>query len=359
MKVFDLFNDKFIFDLSYKYICSKDNIIKEEYELDKSILVKNPHLIITDLNDNIIDKIDDVQPLYLYPLSVLDYCNNIKKMKMLSINIWEYSKDIDYLSFIINNDIKLVEFTISKDVDLELIENIKKNNVKIIINVTDLDLNAAIMKSMHYADYIRLFIPSQIDDFISLEKCLKLINNNKENKTLFTVKTYLHINMIDKYEKLINLLNKYNVDILQVSKELIPLYAENARVDIKDQEKIRYLENKYNKLGKTRFISVKNLSELYYPRFMLNDKNSRKCYASIMKPYMFKDILLPCKVVGKLNNKDYWNLGNSKTINYDRIKNKCGTECDDCASIFENDFLYKVEQIVKDRKVKYYIVCDK
>ena len=104
---------------------------------------------------------------------------------------------------------------------------------------------------------------------------------------------------------------------------------------------------------------TQNLSELYYPRFILNDKNSRKCYASIMKPYIVKNILLPCKVIGKLNNKDYWNLGNAKTINYDRIKNKCGTECDDCASIFENDFLFKVEQIIKDKEVKFYIVCDK
>jgi hypothetical protein len=78
-----------------------------------------------------------------------------------------------------------------------------------------------------------------------------------------------------------------------------------------------------------------------------------------MKPYLIKDVLLPCKVLNKINNQEYWNFGSTKNIDYSKIKCICGIECDDCASIFENDFLFKVEQIVKDNDVKYYILCNK
>jgi len=360
MKVFELLKSKYIYDLDYKYSIVNNKITKKPYELSKDIIFSSPYLVITDSDDNIIAEIDDIQPLYLYPLSVLDYCNNLKKEKMLAINIYDYSKSADYLSFILKNEIKLVEFTITKDIDISLIEEIKRNNIKILINISDLSIDIDIGKIVSYANYIRLFIPQEIENYDLLRKYLNIISINKNNKALFLLKTYLCINMIDNYEKLITLFSKYKVDIFHVSKELIPLQVkENIAIDIKYQEKIRYLENKYKENSKTRFISVKNLSELYYLRFELNDTNSRKCYASFMKPYLIKDVLLPCKVLNKINNQEYWNFGSTKNIDYSKIKCICGKECDDCASIFENDFLFKVEQIAKDKDVKYYILCNK
>ena len=86
-------------------------------------------------------------------------------------------------------------------------------------------------------------------------------------------------------------------------------------------------------------MSVKDISTLYYPRFELDERNSRKCYACIMKPYLYKDKFLPCRVNKVVTDIEGWYIANlDNNINENNIL-KYGVTCDDCASIFENDIL--------------------
>lgn len=94
-------------------------------------------------------------------------------------------------------------------------------------------------------------------------------------------------------------------------------------------------------------MSVKDISTLFYPRFELDERNSRRCYACMMKPYLYKSYILPCKVKKVMDKLDGWNVEIINGDNNENIISQCGLSCDDCASIFENDILYEIEKIIK------------
>ena len=149
------------------------------------------------------------------------------------------------------------------------------------------------------------------------------------------------------YENILNDLNNLKVDIFQISKELQPLNRDNIMVDLEVQNNIRELEKKYNTYEKTKFLSVKDITCLYYPRFILDERNSKICYACRMKPYFKGNRLLPCKVKKITNSLDSWSSSLDVDItDYNSKIKKCGNECDDCASIFENDILCDIEDVL-------------
>ena len=78
-----------------------------------------------------------------------------------------------------------------------------------------------------------------------------------------------------------------------------------------------------------------------------------------MKPYIFKDILMPCKVREKITNISKWNYGTIKDFDYTKVSHLCGQCCSDCASLFENDLLYQVENHLTKKDVKFYLIADK
>ena len=107
------------------------------------------------------------------------------------------------------------------------------------------------------------------------------------------------------------------------------------------------LEEKYNKYN-TKFISVRDLLTLYYPRFELDERNKRRCYACLMKPYIDGKYIIPCKVNEILNNKDKYGININKLEEYRSKVSDIGSGCSDCASIFENDTLGMVNELLKD-----------
>ena len=117
MKIFDLLNEKKIFDMQYHYKINSNNILRKEFKYQKNLLYQNLKLVVTDLNDEIITTYDDVQPLYLYPLNILDYCSSLKDKKMVMANIYDYDRNCDYFSFILKNHLKSVEFTLTDELD--------------------------------------------------------------------------------------------------------------------------------------------------------------------------------------------------------------------------------------------------
>lgn len=335
----------------------------------KELLKKEPKLVIAN-NNSVIYKLDNVQSLYLFPLTVIDYINNINNKNIIYISIIEIESNLDYIE-IFNNKIfkylKAVEISINDNYSetelvkiCEIIKYFYNRRVFVSLNIKNLiNIPNFLERNFKYITYFKIFLSSDLTDDLYKEflNKLLLIKQVKSINSLVHIKAYLSVYKVLLYEKMINDFTKLDVDIFQVSKELLPIDYTNETVDIKIQNLIRAMETKYNDYSDTKFISVKDLTTLYYPRFELDERNSKKCYSCYMKPYLFKNKLIPCKVNKIFNNFENWSSNYSDLNKYKNITNKCGTECDDCASIFENDLLYTVENILKNgENVNVYLI---
>lgn len=343
------------YELSIKndgvFNCVKCNI--------NDLLKNEPKLVVYNENDKLYE-LDNIQSLYLFPLTVIDYINNLTDKKIINLNIIEIDCNLNYeavFNNIIFNKLKSVEILIKENYSqneiLKICDLIKyfynkkimiSLNIKNLINIPDL-----LSKQYKYITYFKIFLPNNIDNYsyIKFLEKLLVISNLKLKSSLIHIKTYLNEDSALLYEQMINDFSKLNINIFQVSKELLPLYKKNINVSVETESLIRKLELKYNNYSSLKFVSVKNLKELYYPRFELDDRNSKKCYSCYMKPYMFKDRILPCKVNKIFNDLDNWSSKYSTLNKYSDIINKCGVACDDCASMFENDLLYNIEKILE------------
>ena len=333
----------------------------------KQLLHRHPQLLIVNkTSGDVLTKIKDIQPLYLYPLSILNYCKSlISKEKyflssMTTINIINFDTSINYIEKLNKLDLKRlsnIEIEINKNYNhnelnkiIEFLIYISKNNIKITLLFKTLNLPSELLiKLSCICDFFKIMMVNILNTptFNDFKNKLEIISSNKKDTSAVLIKSYLSLEQNDYYEETINIFDQLNIDIFQLSKDLIPInVTKNPSVSQNIQDNIRNLEKKYNTAETTKFISVKDISTLYYPRFELNERNSRRCYACVMKPYLYKDKLIPCRVAKVINNIDNWYLSTlDNVINNDNLS-KCGIDCDDCASIFENDLLNEIESII-------------
>lgn len=315
------------------------------------LLIQSPSLIVK--NNNKKYTLDNIQTLYLYPLSIFDYISNLDNQDIIKLTFLSLDRDIDYALLFMNyfKKLKNVEFIIDHsyldkiDILKNLINLLYKNNIKITLTINNLLEVKDLLKNYYgKITYFKIYMLKLInkDNESNFYKYLSIISNNSSG--LIHIKTYISIDEYLYYEDTLKKLKKLDVDIFQVSKELIPLNKKNIKLDCSIEKHIRILEKKYNKFN-TKFISVKDLSTLYYPRFELDERNKKKCYACLMKAYIDGKYLIPCKVNEIINNEDKYgttlkNIGKYK----DKIKN-IGDTCSDCASIFENDSLGSISEL--------------
>ena len=317
------------------------------------LLVESPSLIVKNGNKKF--TLDNIQTLYLYPLSIFDYISNLNNQDIIKLTFLSLDRDIDYDFLFMNyfKKLKNVEFIIDHtylekiDILKNLINLLYNNNIKITLTINNLLEVKDLLKDYYekityFKIYMLNLINKDNDNELNFYKYLSMISNNSSG--LIHVKTYISIDEYLYYEDTLKQLKKLGVDIFQVSKELIPLNKKNINLDCSIEKHIRILEKKYNKFN-TKFISVKDLSTLYYPRFELDERNKRKCYACLMKPYIDGKYLIPCKVNKIINNEDKYGTSLESIYKYkDKIKN-IGDACSDCASIFENDSLGSISEL--------------
>lgn len=356
-------------DMNYDLIIKKDNFCKNVKCNATQILKNNPKIVVY-ANKNKLYELNNIQSLYLYPLTIIDYINNLTDKNIINLNIIEIDYNLDYKSiFSVSkfDKLKSVEILIKENYDqkeilkiCEIIEYFYNKNIMINLNIKNLvDIPNLISKCYRCITYFKIFLPNNFDNnlYKIFLKNLSLICNLKSKSSLIHIKTYLNQDKALLYEQMINDFAKLDIDIFQVSKELLPLHKNNEEVNKDIQKLVRNLELKYNNYNLIKFISVKSLNELYYPRFELDERNSKKCYSCYMKPYMYKDKILPCKVNKIFENLDNWSANYLENNKYDEIINKCGATCDDCASIFENDLLYDIENILESNNdIEIYLV---
>ena len=299
-------------------------------------------------NNSCVYQTNETQPLYLCPLTLEDYVKNIKEILPIKLHIIKLDEEINYEIFFENqyfNKLLNVEINIDDKKDLETIKNLilvlQNKKIKISLNIKDITkLPNTFLKTLkNKITYYKIYW-----NYNNLQKLIKKLNIINDKKALIHIKSYLKLEEINNYKDYIKLFKTNNVDIFQLSKELIPLNKENIIIDKKYEKIIRKLEEE-NRTGSFIFKSVKNLAELYYPRFELDERNSRNCYACRLKPYLYKEILLPCKVNEKINNFNVWGV---KDYNDLTKFEKCGKVCDDCASIYENDILDEINNVIKN-----------
>ncbi len=302
-------------------------------------------------NRKIIYQTNNVQSLYLYPLNILDYINGIFTYNsimfhLLKINNTDYIKFFEKIDYRYFKNIEILIKNYSNDEMMDIIElskYLKNHGVYISYNIKNLNHDNTILKQLgKLGDYYKIFLGNKInqEEFEKTLNNLKIIKENTSTNSVIHVKSYLNIEQVFNYEYIIKQF-KNIVDIYQISKELIPLdLADNIPIKESIQNHIRNLEKNHSKNPK--FISVKDISTLYYPRFILDERNYRKCYACYMKPYIYESLILPCKVNNIMKNKEQWKISNlSLNYNIENI-NKCGKICGDCASIYENDILNEI-----------------
>ena len=322
------------------------------------LLVESPSLIVK--NDNKKYTLANIQTLYLYPLSIFDYISNLDNQDIIKLTFLSLDRDIDYDFLFINHfkELKSVEFVIDNsyldkiDILKNIIDLLCKKNIKITLTINNLlEIKDFLKDYYEKITYFKIYMLNLInkDNESDFYKYLRIISNNSSG--LIHIKTYINIDEYLYYEETLKQLKKLDVDIFQVSKELIPLNKENINLDSSVEKHIRILEKKYNKFN-TKFISVKDLSTLYYPRFELDERNKRKCYACLMKPYVDGKYIIPCKVNKIINNEEKYGTLLESIYKYkDKIKN-IGDTCSDCASIFENDSLGSISELSNDGSIE-------
>ncbi len=287
--------------------------------------------------------IKDIQPLYLYPLTLKDYTNNLKSQKPIMLNIINIDKEIDYLELFSNtffDNLMGIEILIESEANYDVFENIIniffEKKVKIILNIKKItSCSCTFLKKVSpKICYFKLFFDyKKYEEFL---KKVKIIMNNKIEDSLVLIKSYLNLNNVDLYEKYLTDFNIIGVDIFHLSKKLLEGGEKNKNVPKKYIDKIENLKSNKEIVKNIKFIVVKDITTLFYPKFEIDERNSRCCYACKLKPYLYGKYLIPCKVDKVINNIQKWGLDNLDEINkFDNY----GIECDDCASLYENDIL--------------------
>lgn len=289
---------------------------------------------------------NNIQSLYLYPLNILDYIKYAKEEKTLMYNILNMNGIRNKYNKLVNEDIKNIEILVDEEnlkqfaEIIKLSQILKDNNKLVSFNLKTLNIEKSCFKKLcNIVDYLKVKL-NNFESEYDYQNYLNKISQIKKwcNKdSVIHIKGYLNEEQVEYYEKLVKDV-KNSVDIIQISKELMPLNCKiNPKVSNDVINKIRVLER-----TNENFISVKDLNTLYYMRFELDERNSHKCYVWYIKPYIKDNYILPCKVNNVIKEIKKWKvkdiLSNSNTDN----TIKYGKKCDDCASIFENDTLAEI-----------------
>lgn len=351
-----------------------ENLVRaENKKFKRKDLLNKKYNIVVLKDSKIVKESENVQPIYLYPMCLLDYIHAIKSTNKKLINpislfVLEYDKNLNYENFLSKfENLKSIELLITKNFRnfhikkvFEIMEYCQKRGIKISLKIDDIvNISDDVIEKFNQLD-IELFriILKNISDEDNYNKFLNKLSLIKGGVKL--VKSFLNLSEVCLYEKVVNDLNEENISIFQVSKELLPIKQKNKRIDNSVEIALRHLESKYKKTTKTRFVTVKNLSTLYYDRFTLNENNSRHCYAAQLKPVLFKDKVLPCKVNCVLKNKEFWDLNEiEQTNDQNSFLKKYGINCSDCASIFENDSLNEFEKFCDEKfDIKFKVLDD-
>jgi len=347
---------------NYKLLKNDDNKYNVINCDAKYLLKNNPRLSIV-TNNNEIYKCDNIQSLYLYPLTVIDYINNLTNKNIIFLNIIEIDLNLNYAKLFEDKkfcSLKAIEILIKSDYSsnyykkiIEILEIMHNRGIAISLNIKNLSTISELLKNyLKRIIYFKIFLPTEFDEeyYNTFLDKLSFIKKTSSSNSLVHIKTYLDLKQVMFYEKMVNDFSKLNVDIFQVSKQLIEINGENIKVNEDVQKIIRNLELKYSSYNNCKFISVKDINFLYYPRFELDERNSKRCYACYMKPYLFKNKILPCKVNKIFLNLNDWSVNYLDNDKFNNIMDKCGIYCDDCASIFENDLLNDVENIINNNE---------
>lgn len=314
---------------------------KELLKSKKLIILKNKEKIYENTN---------IQSLYLYPLNIIDYIKYAYMKDTVMYNILYI--DIDKINKFNFKNIKNIEFIINDktrdkiDTIINLSRNLKKNNKYVSYNLKTLNIDKEKFRELSsIGDYFKIHLDNIIgkSKYTVFLKQIKLLKNYVNEDAVIHIKSYLNVEQVKYYKKAIKELGGL-ADIFQVSKELMPSdMKENIKIESPVQKEIRDLEK-----NNDMFISVRDISTLYYPRFELDERNTHHCRACYLKPYIFKDKILPCKVTEVINNIEERCIDNLKfKIDSNKIKNK-GKECKDCASIFENDTIDEILRISEE-----------
>ena len=333
----------------------------------KSVVKQKQKLVLINFENQDFE-IEDVQPLYLFPLTILDYAEAVQKnsQKKIRLNIVKIDASLDYEEFFENQEnsnLKNVEILVQENYGQKefetikyMIEFLKEKGILITLLIKNLcSVSAEFLKEVSSKiAFFKIQLKNilgtvEFEQFLNL---LEIVSNEKSKDSLLLIKAYLNEEQSKFYENAVLSFQKFGVDIFQVSKELLPVGKENVSVSDDVQQEVRRLEKLYDKNSQTTFLSVKDISILFYPRFEIDERNSKKCFACKLKPCMIDDLVLPCKVQEVVSNQKKWFMHDFAGVQNETANELVGKTCTDCASLFENDTLSKIEEILLKNQIR-------
>ena len=305
----------------------------------------------------------DMQSLYLYPLSLIDYAIHLKECymygiyKALKLSIYASLINVDDLD--INksgffSNIKEVEFIIDEEIHdtsklLSCIDLFVKKQVKITFNIKALPYltPTVISKVAQHGCYYKIHVENS--DFIKKEKEVKeklaYLNYTRNADSRVLVKIYICTETIHQYKNWAKMLDAVGVDVFQISKSLLPVNAVNQPLSEQLQSKLHALPSQ---CGNMKIWLVKDVSTIWYDRFEIDNRNSHICYACWMQPYLIGNRIYPCKVNNVIHNFEKWSTKIGMIDEYVTVIKQCGRTCTDCASIFENDSMNYITSVLRE-----------
>ena len=316
--------------------------MNKKINYSKELLFNNPNLVAVSNSEQFVFDTDN-QFLYLYPLNIIDYIKAYKQNKPIKLVVKNFnSKHCNMIIDFVENKM-FNDDSINKCVELEIkfvsdnFETINKlfgylieKNIKIVLNFKSIDCITDYSWCLKYANFIKI----SMEDINGFNKNFKLFKTFKKSyQQLLFAKIYLNKQQIDNYYGFVKKLKSVGFDYVLFSKILLQKDQENVKLDYSVSQKLHELKYKLEDAN-FKVKLVKDLSTLYYPLFMLDERNSKTCYASKVCNYLINEKLYPCATKQILDD--------NVLLESDYGKEYIGKKCLDCASIFENDYINEI-----------------
>ncbi len=299
------------------------SLIQELYSStppDKRKVFQSPTLWLIS-GDEVVQGWTNTQPMYFYPLSILDFVQHGRE-ELSELRIIE--SDYKTVSEAIANlHPKKVHF---EKVEQDQIDFAKSfgSKVSAICNVDDINQgNSSVLSKIDY------LVVRVSPDSPNIEKLDYLLPSSR---LLLGARVYISERGYGFSDLVMNLKN-IGFDFVHISKRLIQNQSQENLSERAQSEIMKLLQYQSKNF---RVILPRNMSSVFNEKFNIDSSygNSRDCVSSRQRAVLNGSRFYPCYTQSILESGEFSSDTHEK-INFKQV----GKSCSDCACIYENDML--------------------
>ncbi|MBU2522995.1 MAG: hypothetical protein KKE23_01745 [Nanoarchaeota archaeon] len=280
---------------------------------EKSKVFEEPELVMI-YDHNIVQTWNNTQPLYFYPFSWLDYLKfkGLREIQIIDCDETSTKKALEELK---EGKVHFEGIDI-KGIDYALAHNHK---VSVLCNLEDIKLSHIL--TLSNVDFLKVRINEERD--------LNKLRNVARTGMLSCVKAYAREG--HDFVSLARKVSDVGFDVLHIAKRL----EDNVNPDMTYEEKASIIQASQLDLPNLKIKIPSSLDKAYAERFVMGKKfnNSQDCSFSEYRKVLYHGKDFPCYTRKILSSPAEKGL-------VSRVKKAC----DDCACIYENDMLSKINE---------------